>query len=63
MKTYPPAWLPNREGFQFTAILKDGRQVPCSVVRRENGNHTVSGAVYTDIASWFAPPGVKWWMQ
>lgn len=45
------AWLPNREGFQFIGVLKDGSTRECVVIRRENGTHTVEG--YSELVGWF----------
>lgn len=46
----PLAFLPNREGFRFLGILKNGGTRECVVILNENGLHTVEG--YAELAGW-----------
>ena len=39
MKPYPISILPNQEGYEFIAILKDGSQVQTIVKKDEKGMH------------------------
>lgn len=51
---YSLATLPNRDGFQFVGVLKDGTGVNCHVARNpETGAHSVTGdATYGDLIGW-----------
>jgi len=50
---WPLGWLPNREGFQFTGICKDGITKECRVARDETGVHFISGdVVYDELHGW-----------
>jgi hypothetical protein len=50
---WPLGWLPNREGFQFIGICKDGTAKECRVARDETGVHFISGdAIYDELHGW-----------
>lgn len=51
LNTKPLAWLPNTEGFEFTAVLQDGSTKPAKVVLRPEGHHTTS-IEYTTLKGW-----------
>lgn len=48
----PLAWLPNREGFRFTGVRKDGTECPCMVMRHGGGMHFIQGADFIDLKGW-----------
>ena len=45
------ALLPNKEGFEFVALLKDGSRVKSKVVKDDNGLH--SFAEFNKTIGWF----------
>lgn len=45
--------LPNKEGFVFIGVLKDGSEATCNVTLDENGWHRVAGsATYNQLIGW-----------
>jgi|GEM_PF-3294242 hypothetical protein len=51
--------LPNRDGFKFVAVTKDGKHVVCKVIKRHSdGCHRVRGVKYSEIVGWlpYKPP-------
>jgi len=45
------ALLPNKEGFEFFAVLKDGRKVKTKVIKDENGLHRF--VEFSNSIGWF----------
>lgn len=43
--------LPNKEGFEFIAVLKDGSRVKAKVVKDDNGLHRF--AEFNKTIGWF----------
>lgn len=52
IKWLDKADIPNLHGFKFIALLKDGSQQGCMVIRLENGLHTVEGGIWSRILGW-----------
>lgn len=52
----PMSWLPNREGYRFTAVFKDGTTAVCTVERRKDGTYFVGDASIDDMKGWFPLP-------
>lgn len=51
--TFPKAFLPNKEGYKFIAILNDGSEHVVSIAKNAHGIHyIVSELSYTDIKEW-----------
>jgi len=49
----PLAHLPNRDGFTFIAVCRDGSCVECAVAKDPlTGLHRVTGAVYANLIGW-----------
>jgi hypothetical protein len=48
----PTKYLPNRDGFMFIAICRDGKRQKCKVIRRSDGIHRVRGVKFDEIVSW-----------
>jgi hypothetical protein len=49
----PLADLPNKLGFKFLGVKKDGSTAKCIVSRKESGVHFVGGgAVYSELQGW-----------
>jgi hypothetical protein len=49
----PLSWLPNKAGYKFRAVLKDGCKQVCVVQRcKETGLHYVRGVKYNLIKAW-----------
>lgn len=46
--------IPNLNGFKFMALLKDGSQQGCTVIRLENGLHTIADGMWSKIKAWRA---------
>lgn len=44
--------IPNRAGYIFIGITKDGTQHQCEVYKDDKGLHRVKGAKFTDLAGW-----------
>jgi hypothetical protein len=44
--------LPNTEGFEFQAVLKDGTTTPCKVVLHPDGYHTTD-LPFSTLKRWF----------
>lgn len=58
----PLSHLPNREGFRFVGIARDGETIDCKVARNEIGNHYVvdeinSEPVYSVLRGWLHHKG------
>lgn len=47
------AWLPNRAGFRFLAVLTDGRTEVCSVTVGPDRLHRVLERPLAEIRGWF----------
>jgi len=43
--------LPNKEGFEFIAVLKDGRKVKTKVIKDKNGLHRF--VEFSNSIGWF----------
>jgi hypothetical protein len=51
--TYSKAFLPNKEGYKFVAILKDGSEHVVSIAKNAHGIHyIVSEVSYEQIKEW-----------
>ncbi len=48
----PMSQLPNRQGFAFTGVLRDGTCVKCHVVKFPSSGHCVAGAAFSDLIGW-----------
>jgi hypothetical protein len=49
----PMSHLPNRDGFRFTGVKRDGSDVACWVLRNpQTGLHVVSGSDFADLIGW-----------
>lgn len=48
----PMAWLPNRDGYRFTAVLKDGTEHEACVHRRADGTHFVGDLSLDELKGW-----------
>ncbi len=48
----PLASLPNRVGFSFVGLLRNGQIVRCHVVLDESKCHRVEGAKFSELQGW-----------
>lgn len=48
----PLASLPNRVGFPFVGLLRNGQIVRCQVVLDENKCHRVEGVKFSELQGW-----------
>lgn len=52
-EAYPKAFLPNKEGYKFIAVLQDGSEHIVSIAKNQHGCHyIVSEIEYKDIKHW-----------
>ena len=52
-EAYPKAFLPNKEGYKFIAVLNDGSEHVVSIAKNTHGCHyIVSEIEYKDIKHW-----------
>jgi len=52
----PVSWLPNREGYRFIAVLKDGTRVETCVERRADGTHFIGDLSIEEMKGWLPLP-------
>lgn len=52
----PMSWLPNKEGYRFIAVFKDGTKAETCVHRRADGTHFIGDANISDLKGWFPLP-------
>lgn len=55
-KPRPMSWLPNREGFRFIGVKKDGTHIECRVERGPDGLHRVADGMLIHLVGWFPLP-------
>ena len=44
--------LPNQSGFKFTAILKDGTQKPCEVIKHNTDGYYTTSIEFKLLKGW-----------
>lgn len=51
-KPRPLSWLPNREGYRFIAVFKDGTEAETCVEKRSDGTYFIGDASPADLKGW-----------
>jgi len=49
---YDRSDIPNRAGYRFLALLRDGTHWWCQVVRHEDGGFTILNGLFPEIVAW-----------
>lgn len=55
----PMSWLPNREGYRFIAVFKDGTEAETCVERRKDGTYFIGDVSADDLKGWKPLPMVR----